>query len=157
MSYGTYVEMTLTESSEETLRSNLAAMQLPLSKHPYHCTTVYSKTPITYPGIASRYINEAQPKRLWEVHPNTMAFMFLAGHLVLITRTVATLLSHAIGKRAGAIWDFPEYIPHITLVYNIEVTQLNGQKLWTPRNPLVFEKENIYDLDETGKVIREAA
>ena len=155
MPNGTYVELFLTVQSESILRTNLAAMKLPLSSHPYHCTTVFSKLPIEYPGIASRYEGEEQPPRLWSIHPNTMNLMFLGGNLVLGTRNLGTALSHKLGEMAGATWDFPEYIPHITLVDNIDCTQLEGQTLWTPRKPLVFAGENVLEINAEGKVARE--
>ncbi len=146
MPNGTYVEFPLSDKSDQYLREWLENMGFRAHPQRYHCTTVYSKAEVSY-----------EPPE-WE--PDTLVarrlvLQFLGKNLVLETPCHAVVTSHQYAMEQGATWDFPEYIPHITLVYNIDLATLYGKRLWTPNQPMVFQRENIFELGDQGRIFRE--
>ena len=153
----TYVEFPLTSESTENLRLYLEKdlnLPEPLWGNHFHSTTVFSREPITYTPID--LYKEAYSTNEYPPHN----FLLLDGGkglglcLALEVYCKALVFSHRKGIQAGASWDFPTFIPHITLAYGIQVEDLIGKSLKVPGFPLAFEREKVLDLDEDWKPIR---
>lgn len=152
----TYVNFPLTKESGNKLR---AFLDLNLGEffwnNSFHATTVYSKEPIVYSPVD--LYKEAYSTDEYPPHN----FLLLDGRkdlglcLALEVHCKALLFSYRKGTKAGASWDFPTFIPHITLAYGIQVEDLIGKSLRVPQFPLVFEKERILELDENWKPVKE--
>ena len=144
---GTYVEFRLSDDSTWNMEAYMERLGLPMPRHGFHATTVYSRIPISYVPV----------------NLPSMAFNCFADGLLLLQSKLGLCLclsvncdalwrSHNSALRLGATWDFPEYLPHITLAYDLPLESLIGVRLEVPRFPLHFAKpEIVLELDETGK------
>ena len=154
----TYVEFPLSKESDLNLREFLDC-GLKLLKttwaRSFHSTTVYSRSPIIYEAKDFK-------KEAYITHNLPYSYLLLKGKesrnlglcLTLRIDCDALYLSHIKSLRAGATWDFPEFFPHITLAYNLQLEDLIEKPLVVPNFPLVFDKERIMDLDENWSPIR---
>ena len=144
-SKGTYVDFPVTRDTHDRLVEYAKSMGLPEPQHVLHVTTVYSRTPIDYKPLITATD--------YPVSGHTQGMMFLKGNeslgLCLILPVVAPLIfrSHNEAKKLGATWDYPDFNPHITLAYNLDMDILIGKVFQTKSISLIFEAEVIKELD----------
>ena len=151
---GTYVEFTVTEQTHNKLNHWLDSLGLPQAKHPFHVTTVFSKVPILY---ITAHSNDSIM-----VYPENMALLFLQGNndlglcLCLMLNDPAFYFSHERAMNLGATWDYPTFIPHLTLTYNTQIADLIAKPIKIPNFPMQFlaQPEAIMELDADWRPIR---
>lgn len=152
---GTYVGFLVDTRSEAFLRLWISAqLGFPEPKHPLHATTVYSREEIQY-----REVN--LPHKAYKASKGSHCLVIFQHQkdpekfdLVLGVNCNALFYSHSEGVRLGAVWDFPNYIPHITIA-RLPIERLVGQELTLPPFDVWFQKERILPVDEHGRVLWE--
>jgi len=144
---GTYVEFPVTKTSQGHLSGWFSNLGFTCVSH-LHVTTVYSRVPIDYKSIYTPPIT---------VYPEELSFLFLKGSNNLglcLCLGVSNQIFQRSYKRAvslGAVWDYPSFIPHITLTYNTEIESLLEHPLSLPKFPVRFDTEVVLPLDEDLK------
>ncbi len=143
---GTYVEFAVNQESEDAINGWLASMGFSSRKN-LHVTTVYSRKPVDYrPKVAvARVITQ----------PEEYGFIFLKSDLGLcMCLSIENLLfhlSHTKAERLGATWDYPTYLPHLTLAYDISESDFLGRRLTLPDFTITFSGEMVSELNEDWK------
>jgi len=68
-----------------------------------------------------------------------------------------TRLSHEVALKLGATWDYDDFIPHITIAYNVTLEALEGKVFRLPEFDLRFGPEIVRSADPnwTPRVMRE--
>jgi len=151
---GTYVEFPVTNSTQVLLNKWLGSLDIPVETvaHHFHVTTVYSRIPIDYTPIT-----QANPITIF---PPELSLMFLSGNndlglcLCLGIHNQVFIRSHKRAMQLGAIWDYPSFIPHLTLTYNTKLEDLIAKPITLPQFHLTFESESVMPLDESWKPVR---
>lgn len=146
----TYVEFTLQEESSEFLDMYMDQLDLPKPKWGYHITSVYSRNPIDY-----------KPLDLPEVAYLGFfdGIMFLKGEgdlglcLTLSVNCNAVWVSHQSSIDLGASHDYKNFLPHITLAYNLQVEHLIEKRLEVPTQGFRVQAETILELDDNWRPI----
>lgn len=118
-----------------------------LPAHKLHCTVLYSNKPCLMPDI--------RPERLYPAKADELeVFQSQDGKRVL----VAKLASSAIKRRhvqlmaeTGGSYDYPEYIPHITLSYDIGDTWVPQEYAIMPAVDIDLSMEYCEHISNDGK------
>ena len=106
---------------------------------PYHCTVVYSRTAMPW-TVADCHGKEAAATAFDVLGKNE------PGMLVLRIRCAWIETRHKEAKELGATWDFPSFIPHISICKVFK--GLNVRNLKLPTFKLVLAKEYAEELKE---------
>lgn len=112
-----------------------------------HCTLLYSKKPCIMPDV--------RPERLFTAKADSLdVFESQDGKRVL----VAKLFTPALKKRheelmnqTGGSYDYPAYIPHITLSYDIGDTWVPQEYVIMPSVDIDLSLEYCQHIDNDGK------
>jgi len=141
---GTYVEFPVTGRTKANLVEYILGLGLPEPTWDFHVTSVYSREPIDY----VLDVVETPPYQA-----NALGLMFLKGGnnglcLTLRINCPAANRSWARATALGATWDYPDFKPHITLTYDLDIDVLLGQNLYVPTSMgLTFKQEVVRELD----------
>jgi len=142
----TLVTFSLAEQSQDLFNFYVVGLGFPKPTWGLHCTSVYSRAPIDYAPVE---LSKTGYQGLCD------SLMLLKGRLglclVLGITCPAVTVSHQRAMDLGASWDYPEFHPHITIAYDIELESLIARPLHVPRITLTFEKERVITLDENWK------
>lgn len=140
---GTYVAVKFSDETLDALQQLQSELKLlnKVKREDLHSTIVYSRVKIPY-RINKVDTNEAlvsqnQSLQLWETSDGKA--------LVLLMNDAASLkFRHDYAKVLGATYDFPDYLPHITLSYNVGVQKV---ELFDTQIDIVTSHEYVEDLD----------
>lgn len=139
---GTYVEFPLSSTSTLQVIDWLEWVGLPKPNFDLHVTTVYSRIPVEY-----------EVSNLEQIEVKPSGFIFLGGRtdlgmcLALLVEHEEFQLSWEHAQHLGGTWDYPTFIPHMTVAYGITLEMLNGKLLSLPSFKLAFNQEQIKELD----------
>jgi hypothetical protein len=140
----TYSCAVLTTQSSCQLYNMLKALKVPVNLLPseFHVTIVYSTKAISYqPGL------DFFPIVLDPLTYSYDLFGEKKDHLVLkINHENLQQLHKRSREEFGASYDFPEYLPHITLAKDVQDIDLNA--LILPNMPIILKTEIMRDLDD---------
>lgn len=147
----TYVNFLPTDGSAELLRRFVTGdLLFPDPTWKFHVTTVYSRSPILYQPI--RNLSGSCYTALPLLH--TLMILPAYDKLALVLGVNATVLfhSHRQAEDGGASWDYPNFYPHITLAYGLEISDLIEKPLSVPGFQIVFQHaEQVEELDENWR------
>ena len=139
---GTYVCAKFSDETLEALESFQELHEIPnrVPKVDMHCTIAFSRKFINYkPEYDIGYV---------ATHAETKIFTTQKGKraLVLALENADKLkFRHDYANAIGATYDFPDYIPHVTVSYDIGVLDFpEGMKICIP---FYVTKEVVEDLD----------
>ncbi len=142
----TLVLFPLTQKSQDLFNFYVVGMGFPKPTWGLHCTSVYSRAPINYTPVML-------PEAAYQGSCNDL--MLLKGKLglclVLGISCQAVHMSHTSALGLGASWDYPQFHPHITIAYDVDIEELLERPLHIPHFTLTFEKESVKTLDENWK------
>ena len=128
-------EQTLNEI--ERIQKELKLLN-PVSRSDMHSTICYSRTYVNYPVQSEELlVSTSQSLRIFETARGPA--------LVLELDSQHLTTRHELSKILGATYDFPDYIPHITLSYNIGGQYVDTSK--TFNIDVVSSHEYSEDLD----------
>lgn len=142
---GIYVGLKLSTTSAEELEEWVKKNNIPnpVPKDDYHVTLVYDRNH----SLDDYTIEEFDPIKL---DPSTYSFELFGQEknvLVLAFKNKQLEDKHAWTRQElGFNWDFPSYIPHITLA--LDVPNFNVSKLSLPDFPIYLVEEYKESLDE---------
>lgn len=142
---GTYAACRYDDHSRAVLEEWTSLWSIPEPTDPgdYHTTIIYSRVPIA-PEMQKNLNQQELKKMNWrflidrfEVFPTKLGSDSLVG--ILDASPLVEL--HNLLIRAGATHDFPDYIPHITLTYNLPIN-FNWKEIVPP--PVYFIPSEVY-------------
>jgi 2'-5' RNA ligase len=142
-SKGTYASLDLSKKSQKSLLNWLTKQDLPNLVDPeeYHCTIIYSRKAI--PEIAKWEIKLPMPVKAigWKIFPTQDGKKCL---VLEVQNSKMNDIHFKAEEELGATWDYPEFIPHITvcLDYKEENEPRN-----LPKFKLIFDNFSVTELD----------
>lgn len=118
MSGGTYVCVKFTDKTVARLQEIQRELKVPfpVPAEKLHSTVVYSRVQIAYVPVYNTHILATKAK----LHKFGDALVLLFDSPYLQER-------HLYGELLGATYDFPEYLPHITLSYDVGAKEYTGE------------------------------
>lgn len=137
---GTYVAAKFTDSTLDELEGIQKQLKLlnPVARSDLHSTICYSRKYIKFPvDTDNELISVSQSLRIFETSGGPA--------LVLELDSEHLCKRHELAKLLGATYDFPDYIPHITLSYNIGGQYVDTSKTFSAN--IVKSHEYSEDLD----------
>ena len=138
---GTYAAVTFTESSLDAIQDlqlNLGLLN-PVPRDKLHSTITYSRVKIPYlPYLNEYYIANSGRLDIWDTQNGDRA-------LVLKLDSESLKERHKYSRALGATYDFEEYLPHVTLSYNIGAQKINISDINI--GPLFAKNEYTEDLN----------
>lgn len=149
---GIYVSAKLNERSEKRLHNWVSDQKIEkatiVPTKDYHCTVIYSRASIPKEDWVNQIVlYSAKPKEL-RVFP----YEKTSHCLVLEIKSPSLEILHKDLLEAGAKHGYPDFIPHLTIAYNIS-SDFDCSKLEIPNFELIFttiKSENL-DLDWASK------
>lgn len=134
---GTYVGVRYSKDSIAMLKDLQRMYKIPdpTPASKMHTTVLYSRTPVDFPVKTD--VNETVGRDV-QFH----VFNTRDGKRALVLKIKSDYLTsrHELGNELGASYDFPDYIPHITLSYDV------GDKMFSTK-PFKLEKELVIDTE----------
>lgn len=117
---GTYAGVRFSEDSVNKIMKIVEGLPNPISKEDVHTTLLYSRKylPNYEPLGDIKEIAKVNGFKIFETQDNKRALVLTLDCPFLINRHNELMKEHK------ATYDFPEYIPHITLSYDIEDRQI---------------------------------
>jgi 2'-5' RNA ligase len=115
----------------------------PYSTDKMHCTLIYSTEPCKMPQVESRKIYKAEFEK----------FDFFDQRngkrcLVMKVKSPDLQARHtSLMKEMGASYDFPDYLPHITMSYDIDKFDVSTLR-WPNGVPIYFSQERCVSLND---------
>ena len=137
---GTYVAMKFSESTLNAIEGIQKELKLlnPVSRSDIHSTICYSRKYINYPLQSEEIlVSNEQTLRIFDTDKGPA--------LVLELDSLHLSARHELSKLLGATYDFPDYIPHITLSYNIGGQHVDVSKTFSI--DVISSHEYSTDLD----------
>jgi hypothetical protein len=107
-----------------------------------HVTVAYSKKPVNWFGMGDDYGFYREPLRVMPGGPRVVDQLGKEGAVVLHFWDGYLANRHRTMREAGASWDFPTYLPHVTFTYDpgeidlAQVEPFTGELLFGPE---IFE------------------
>jgi hypothetical protein len=107
-----------------------------------HVTVAYSKKPVNWFGMGDDFGFYREPLRVMPGGPRVVDRLGSQGAVVLHFWDGYLANRHRTMREAGASWDFPTYLPHVTFTYDpgevdlAEVEPFTGELLFGPE---IFE------------------
>ena len=149
-SKGTYAGMRLDVASADALQKYIEANQIgnATPKEKFHTTLIYSRkecpdyTPLG--RISPAYVAKPLKLETWDTRDGKRALVLKLACPQLEARHKEIMNAH------NATYDFPEYIPHITLSYDVG-PDFSSQKMPLPEFNLVFNNEYYEELNLSWK------
>lgn len=142
---GTYVALEMDEHSRDLL-DNFAHMNLGLTeriaKDQYHCTIIYSRTPVPYAETLYRSttaIGRAEGYDVFKTKDGGKC-------LVLRVNIPEAMYLNSLLNQNGATSDYDSYKPHVTLCYDYKGDE-DVSKLPVPPFALSFDSLTVDPLD----------
>ena len=146
---GSYVGVTPAKESKNKIKQLIKQLKVdnPIARDKMHCTVIYSRKPIsdfTAKGTLDPAI-KAIPKSL-------KIFQTQEGKNALVLELDCEELHYrhqSIMKEYGATYDYPEYIPHITLSYDckdFDVSSISKEDLCNIIDCIEIDNEYYEDL-----------
>lgn len=140
MNKGTYVSAHFSDSTLNQLEKFQKELGLlnPVPREKLHCTICYSRVGIPYKPLNNYYAGISGELEIWDTKYGRT--------LVLKLNSDQLKERHDYSMILGATYDFPEYIPHITLSYN-----LGGQKINVENDiyiDMFVDHEHVDELDD---------
>ena len=142
---GTYVAYQMSQDSMDTLDNfvkNNLGLEERVSKHSYHITVIYSRTPVPQAEAYAGPSVAIATAHAYEI------FQTKDGGRCLVLRVEApqaAALNKELGT-LGATSDYPDYKPHVTLAYNIS-QEIDVATLPLPQFPIYFNEVTVAPLD----------
>lgn len=151
---GAYVSVNFSESTKEKIKSLMDSHQIPnpLSTDKLHITLLYSRVP-----LKSKYYVEDFFKPI-HVHPHKPEIFKVNDKNVLVITIESEWLNlkhRILREQHGGSHDYPSYVPHITLSYDVP-DDFNCdiiQESLSQFGPLEIVNEHISELNESWKWI----
>lgn len=144
---GTYVGVRYAKESISMLKDlqRMYKIPNPTPSDKMHTTVLYSRTPVDFP-IAEN-VNQSVDRSV-QFH----VFNTRDGKRALVLKVKSDYLTsrHELGNELGASYDFPDYIPHITLSYDVGEKTFSTKSFKLEKN-LTIETEYLEDLDLNWK------
>lgn len=148
---GTYVAVKFSDDSNKRLGEFCLDNNVtdPLNEEDFHSTVIYSRTHLkdfeTLGEISPSWEAEPLGFEVWPTKPN--AYKDEAGFCLVMKIKCPEMLRRfeKVMNNTGASYDFEEYIPHITLSYEIDEDFDISTLKWTS-NPLEIVLEYTEDL-----------
>jgi hypothetical protein len=132
---GLYVGLYLSLESEQQYLEWLETLPIPKKHDIPHSTLIYSTKTINWEPLKYE-----PPIGIDPVTYKFMKFGEFNEILVLSFSNEFIINRHNLARQMGATWDYPEFIPHITLTYNCN-SELDYSLLDVPTFPLWFDCE----------------
>lgn len=121
-----------------------------------HVTVAYSKTPVDWAKLPDDWYGGVDEDGNLRVRPGGMRMMERLGAEDPRAAVVMQFTSTQLTVRwrdlcdAGASWDFPDYLPHVTIAWDKEqIIDVSSLKPWT--GELLFGPEIFEEVDEDWK------
>lgn len=115
----------------------------PVVRHAAHMTLLYSKKPVKLPPERGRELH-AKPLELRIMRHRTDK----TDALVLVLDSPAAQRRHQEFINAGGMHDYDDFIPHVTLTY--DVGDFDWKSLELPKFGLIFANEYVRPLKPTA-------
>lgn len=133
---GSYASLWPTEKSKHDIWEMVKKFNLPDPVDPedYHCTVMYSRKAISDKNYSTTNVN---------IKAKLLNFRFLVHEdktLVLELESPEISKLFESYKKLGATWDFPEYIPHISICTKIQDENIPLPKLLDGNFIIRFDK-----------------
>ena len=152
-----YVYRQLLNAGEVIAWAREQGFKSTLTPEDMHVTVAYSRRPVNWmkmggfwgwgPDAAEHLVPQGGPRLVDQIGDGgAVALHFSSGHLEQRNREM---------REAGASWDFPDYMPHVTLTY--EVGDIDLSKVEPYRGELRFGPEIFEPIVEDWRPIREAS
>ena len=112
---GTYAAVKFTEDTLDRIEKLQEFYDLPnaVPRDKLHSTILYSRVYVPFiPEEGEKFLGSLCHLKVFETQFGTNA-------LVLAFESDYMQFRHDIGTALGATWDYPEYVPHITLSYDV--------------------------------------
>jgi len=145
---GTYAAAKYDEVSCMILAQLMGIWKIPnpINTKDLHTTIIYSRTPI--PEVAQHNMDSTELKsRGWKFSPKSLELFSSSSEkddkslLVMLLGAPELINLHNELVKTGATHDFPEYIPHVTLSYDVPANY-DWQSIILP--PIYFIPNKIY-------------
>lgn len=144
---GTYIGVRFNKASLEMLKDLQRMYKIPdpTPIKDMHATVVYSRVPVEFP--INNDLNEKVSREV-QFH----VFNTRDGKRALVLKIKSDYLTqrHELGTELGATYDFPDYIPHITLSYDVGDKNFSSKPFKLEKD-LVIEREYYEDLNLNWK------
>lgn len=144
---GAYVGVRFDKASLEMLQDLQKMYKIPdpTPIKDMHATVIYSRVPVDFP--IRNEVNEKIDRQV-QFH----VFNTRDGKRALVLKLKSDYLTqrHDLGTELGATYDFPDYIPHVTLSYDVGDKQFST-KPFKLEKELVIAKEYKEDLNLNWK------
>lgn len=138
---GTYAAVNFTDETLDLLveLQNKLKLPNPTPRDKLHCTILYSRVYVPFiPSDKEILLADSAWLEVFETRDNYNALVlrFDSDHLQF---------RHMVGKALGATYDFPDYLPHVTLSYDIGSLKFDLNNKFETK--LVAAGEYVEDLD----------
>lgn len=140
MEDGIYISLELDEKSQDNMYQWAKENNIEIiPKEKLHTTVVYSTKSINkWPG--NKNIKPI------EIDNSTYEIIKLGEILVIkySNKKIENFWKYT--QKLGATWDFPDYLPHVTVIYDAK--DINETKLKTPEFNIIFDKIRTEKLEK---------
>jgi len=143
-----YVHRPLLNGAEVVRWAKKAGFPSTIPAADMHVTVAFSRRPVDWMKVGAGYPPELPNVDVAEGGPRNLA-VFGEGAVVLQFASAALMWRHEDILAAGASWDWPEYLPHVTITYDpgeVEVDRIEPYQ-----GELHFGPEKFEPVDEDWK------
>lgn len=144
---GTYIGVRFSDESLKILKDLQKMYKIPdpTPVSDMHSTVIYSRVPVDFP--INNAVNEKVSREV-QFH----VFNTRDGKRALVLKIKSDYLTkrHELGTELGATYDFPDYIPHITLSYDVGDKNFSTKPFKLEKD-LVISKEYYEELNLNWK------
>lgn len=145
---GTYAAAKFTDETLDRIQDLQEFYDLPnaVPRDKLHTTILYSRVYVPFkPESGEVVLGNKCHLKIFETQSGTRA-------LVLAYESDYLQFRHDVGMALGATYDFPDYIPHITLSYDVGARKFNLDKEFELEIVRSHEYVEDLDLDWTDKL-----